>query len=58
MAEIRVSTLVKISDRKIKLKFDSFVKIKLICLTGKHRMHFMFIDRLTITVVNDWYLSY
>lgn len=53
MAEIRVSTWVNVSDRKIKLKFDSFKKIKLICLTGKHRMHFIFVDRLTKTIYSD-----
>lgn len=42
-----------ISDKKIKLKFGCFEKINLIGLTGKHRMHFIFLDGLTITIDND-----
>lgn len=52
MAEIRVSTFVNISDRKIRLKFE-FREKKLIGLTGKYRMHFIFVDSLTITMYND-----
>lgn len=53
-----MSILVNNSDRNVKLKFENFKKIKLSGLPGKRRMHFVFVDRSTISIYIDQYLCY
>lgn len=53
-----MSILVNISDRNVKLKFENFKKTKLTGLPGKHRIHFIFVERSTISINVDQYLSY
>lgn len=53
----RVSVLLNISDRNVKLKIENFKKIKLTGLPGKRRMHFVCVNQSTILIDIDQYLS-